>query len=124
MDLHCFYAYTWPFKIIDNVVYKTPLQVSGGVLCFHVDCPFVCPSDRSLYSVRPSVRISFPFDSLSIYKRISFKFCLCICTNNVSLGIVNGQLSIIYHRVMALVNVQKWFLASSLAFLAFLFGVS
>ena len=56
-------------------------------------------------NVRPSVHTSFPFDSLSIYKRISFKFCICICTNNVSLGIVNGQISIIYHRVMALVNV-------------------
>ena len=39
-----FYAYTWPFKIIDNVVYYTPPQVSGGVLCFHVGCPCVCPS--------------------------------------------------------------------------------
>ena len=47
-------------------------------------------SVRSLY-VRPSVRTSFPFDSLSIYKRISFKFCICICTNNVSLGIVIGD---------------------------------
>ena len=63
--------------------------------------------------VRLSARTSFPFDSLSIYKRISFKFCICICTNTVSLGIVNGLISIIYHRVMALVNVQKWFLASS-----------
>ena len=66
----------------------------------------VCPSVRSLY-VRPSVRTSFPFDSLSIHERISFKFCICICTNNVSLGIVNWQISIIYHRVTALVNVQK-----------------
>ena len=46
-----FYAYTWPFKIIDNVVYYTPPQVSGGVLCFHVGCPCVCPS------VRPSTEI-------------------------------------------------------------------
>ena len=69
-------------------------------------------------SVRPSVvitsvRTSFPFDYLSIYKWISFKFCICICTNNVSLGIVNGQISIIFHSVMALVNVQKMVLASS-----------
>ena len=42
--------------------------------------------------VRPSVRTSFPFDNLSIYKRISFKFCICIRTNNVSLGVVNGQI--------------------------------
>ena len=59
-------------------------------------------------SVRsPFVRPSFPFDTLSIYKRDLFKFCICICAKNVSLGIVNGQISIIYHRVMALVNGQK-----------------
>ena len=63
-------------------------------------------------SVRPSVRspyvrTSFPFDNLSIYERISFEFCVCICIKNISLGIVNGQSSIIYHRVMALVNGQK-----------------
>ena len=38
---------------------------------------------------------------------------MCIGTNNVSLGIVNGQISIICHGVMALVNVKKWFLACS-----------
>ena len=101
-----FYAIAWPFKIIDNVVYYTPPQVSGGVLCFHVGCPCVCPSVHRLY-IRPSVCTSFPFDSLSIYKRIPFKFCICICTINVSLGIVNGQILIIFHRGMALVNVQK-----------------
>ena len=58
-------------------------------------------------SVHPSVRTSFPFDNLSIYKRISFKFCICICIKNVSLGIVNGQILVIYHRVLALVNGQK-----------------
>ena len=57
--------------------------------------------------VRTSVRTSFPFDNLSIYQRISFIFCICTCSNNVSLGIVNGQISIINHRVMALVNVPK-----------------
>ena len=50
-------------------------------------------------------------NNLSIYKRFSFKFCIYICTNNVPLGIVNGQISIIYHRVLALVNVRN--LASS-----------
>ena len=64
-------------------------------------------------SIRPSFRNSFPFGNFSIYKRISFKFCICICTKNASLGNGNGQISIIYHSVMALVNVQKWFLASS-----------
>ena len=42
--------------------------------------------------VRTSVRTSFPFDNLSIYKLILFKFCICICASNVSLGIVNGQI--------------------------------
>ena len=97
MDLHCFYAYTWPFKIVNNVIYYTPP---------HVSCPCVCPSVRNLY-VRLSVRTSFTFDSLNIYKWISFKFCICICTNNVSFEIVNGQISMIYHRVMALFNVQE-----------------
>ena len=93
-----FYAYTWPFKIIDNVVYYTPPQVSGWVLWGYMAgyMAAVFPSVRCLY-VHPSVRTSFPIDSLSIYKRISFKVCICICTNNVSLGIVNGQISIIYH---------------------------
>ena len=41
-----FYACTWPFKIIDIVVYYIPPQVSGGVLYFHVGCPCVRPSVR------------------------------------------------------------------------------
>ena len=66
-------------------------------------------------SVCPPVRTLFALDNLSIYKQISFKFCICICTNNVPLAIVNGQISIIYHRVLALVNIRKKkkFLASS-----------
>ena len=58
-------------------------------------------------SVCLSIRTMFPFDNLSICKQISFKFSICICANNVSLGIVNGQILIIYHKVMELVNVQK-----------------
>ena len=64
----------------------------------------VRPSVRSSV-VRTSVRTSFPFDNLSTRKQISFKLCICICTNNGSLVIVNGQISKIYHRGMALVNV-------------------
>ena len=78
--------------------------------------PSECLSVRSMY-----VRTSFPFDYLSIYERISFKFCVCICTNNISFGIVNVQISIIYHRVMALVNVQKMFFLYQVPCL---FGVS
>ena len=66
--------------------------------------------------VYPSIcHTSFPFNNLSIYQRISFKFCICFCTINVLFVLgINGQISIIYHRVMALVNVKKMiFLASS-----------
>ena len=59
--------------------------------------------------IRTSIRTSFPSDNLCILKQISFKFCRSICTNNASLGIVNGQIIVIYHRVMALANVQKCF---------------
>ena len=84
--------------------YYTPPHISGGVLSFHIGRPCVRPSVRS-----PYVRTSFPFDNFSICKQISFKFCICICIKNVSLGIVNVQISIIYHRGMALVNGQKMF---------------
>ena len=70
------------------------------------ECLSFYSSARSPY-VRPSVHTSFPFDNLSIYKRISFKFCICICIKNVSIVIVNGPISIICYRVMALVNGQK-----------------
>ena len=62
--------------------------------------PFICNAD-----VRPSA--FFPFHNFSIYKQISFKFCICICTNNVLFGIVIRQFLMIYYTVMALVNVQK-----------------
>ena len=51
-----------------------------------------------------SVCTSFLLDNLGIFKWISFKFCICICTNSVSLWIVNFNN---FHRVMALVNIQK-----------------
>ena len=85
------------YRLFITLTFYTPPHVSGGVLCFHVGRPCVCPS----------VRVSFPFDNLNIYKPIPFKFCVCIDTNNVLLAIINGLISIIYHRVMALVNVQK-----------------
>ena len=50
------------------------------------------------------MHISFPFNSLNIYERIKFRFCICICTKNVSLGIIDGQTN---GRLMALLNVQK-----------------
>ena len=52
-------------------------------------CLSVCLSVHSMY-VHPST-LRFRLIT-SIYKWISFKFCLCICSNNVSLGIVNGQI--------------------------------
>ena len=111
------------FKIVKKIYVKSSLQnlkdlmnsfifishqtlVAGYyvfrlAVCVSVHLSF-CPSVRS-----PYIPTLFPFDNLSIYKQISFKFCICICTKNVSLGIVNGQISIIYHRVMAFVNGQK-----------------
>ena len=44
------YAYTWPFKISDNMVYNAPPKVSGGLLSLLL---------AVRVSVRPSVRIRF-----------------------------------------------------------------
>ena len=95
-----------PFCILD--AFYTPPRVS----------PCVCPSARSTYvllSAGPSLHpFVLRFRSItSIYKRSSFRFCICICTKNVSLGVVNEQILIISDRVMPLVNVQKRVLASS-----------
>ena len=74
-----------------------------------------------MFSHRPSVRLSthpsvHPYVTLPHFVSVQhlmylltdfIQICICICTNNVLLGIVNGQISIIYHRVLALVNVQK-----------------
>ena len=69
-------------------------------VCLSV-CPSVCP-----YVVLPHfVSVQQLMHLLTDFIQI----CICIRTNNVSLGIVNGQILIIYHRVMALVNVQKRF---------------
>ena len=67
-------------------------HVSGGLLYFTL---------AALLSVRPfivhmSIHASFPFDNLSMYQWISLKFFICNCSNNISLGIVYGQISIIY----------------------------
>ena len=59
----------------------------------------VHPSFRSTY-----LRTLFSFYNSNIYQQIQFKFCICICTKNVSLGIVNGLIDK-YHRVIALFNV-------------------
>ena len=68
-----------------------------------------------------SIRTLFPLDNWSTYLWISFKLCICIHTNTVSLGIVNGQISIIHHRVVALVSIyKKWFWP----LVPLLFGVS
>ena len=87
------------FSIKTYIVTLHPNRLAKTVLmCQSVHLSVVCSS----------VRTSFPFDNLSIYKRISFKFCICVCIKNVSLGIDNGQISIIYHRVMALVSGQYY----------------
>ena len=61
------------------IVHRHKLVAGNYVSRWLSLCLSVCSSVRSLY-IRPSVRTSFPFDSLSIYKRISFRFCICICT--------------------------------------------
>ena len=90
---------------------KMPLYIhtvnfftSGRVLqvYFHRGNSYICPSIHNKY-----VCISFPFANLSIYQQISFNICRCIYTKNGSLGIINGQILIISHRVMALFSVQK-----------------
>ena len=73
--------------------------------------------------VRLSVRTLFPVDNvcidliiychLLVSNLIAFKFCIRISTNNISLRTVNRQISRIYNRVIALVNVQKMVFASS-----------
>ena len=68
--------------------------------------PSVCLSIRPsvvCMSVRPS---ALRFRSITYVFITDFKLCICICTNNVPLGIVNGQILIINRRVMALYNVQ------------------
>ena len=91
-----------------TLTYYNPPHVRGGVdsmfLTLSIRVP-VRPSIRSKY-VRPFV-LRFLSITYVFYKRISFKFCICICSNNYSLGIINGKISMINHRVMALVNVQK-----------------
>ena len=93
----------------------------AGYYLFTLAIPVsVSPSVRPSV-VCPSVHTSFLLDNFRIYKRISFKFCICICTKNVLLGIVNGQISIIYHKVRALAKVTKY---GFWPLLPLLFGVS
>ena len=81
----------WPYftRYIDSIFIPLHTLVAGYyvfTLAVHVSAhPFVC----SPYIRLSALRTLFPFDNLSIYKRISFTFCICICTNNVSLGIVD-----------------------------------
>ena len=71
---------------LEYVHFFTPPHVNGGVLCFNVGRPCVCPSVRRPSVVRTS---ALRFRSIT------------------SVSIVNGQISIICHTVMALVNGQK-----------------
>ena len=106
---------------LPSYCFYTPPHVSGGVLCFHVGRPCVCPSVRSCVRspyVRPA---ALRFRSItSIYKRISFKFCTCICIKNVSLGIVNGEISIFITELWHLSMVKNGFCP----LVPLLFGVS
>ena len=93
------------FKVL---AFYTPPHVSGGVLCFPAGCPCVRPSVRTyVLSVRPTVSTSFPFDNLSIYQRIFFRLGMCIGLGKISVGIVNGQISMSSDGVIALGMVFK-----------------
>ena len=91
------------FNIIISPFLYTPPHDSGGVLWFHVGrpCVFVCPPIGRT-SIRPSVRISFPDDNLSKYKWIFTKFGLYIDIVKIWFGIVNGQISSNFDRVISL----------------------
>ena len=85
-----------------NLIPCDTLVVGYYVFCLSLVCRlYLCPSALHFCLIK------------SIYQWISFKFCICICTNKVSLWIVDGQISIIYHRVVALVSIQKMVFASS-----------
>ena len=61
------------------------------------------------FTACPSVHTLFLFENLSIYQRISLKFGICICLDNILLGILAVQILIISDRIMA----QKWVMATS-----------
>ena len=68
----------------------TPPHDSGGVLCFHVGCPCVCPS-----VVCPSVRFSLPDDNLSKHQWIFTKLSMCIDIVEICLGLLMGK----FHQI-------------------------
>ena len=94
-------------KIISS--FYTPSHVSGEVLFFHIGHSYVCPSvslSVCSTSVRPSALHFRSITSVFIngfHSNCAHKFI-------PTLEIVNGQILIIYHRVMKLVNARKMFL--------------
>ena len=67
----------------------------------------MCPIP--MFSVCPCVHTLFDNLSTGIYQWISLKFWICICIDNVLLGIIAVQIFIISDRAMA----QKWVMATS-----------
>ena len=105
MDLHCF-MHIHGHSRLSTMWYIIPRhKLVAGYHVFTLAVRVsVRPSVRSLY-VRPS---ALRFRSIAKVFINGFHSNFAgICTNNVSLGSVNGHISIIYHIVMALVNVQK-----------------
>ena len=77
------------------LLFYTPPHASGGVLCFHVGRPSVCPSVS-----RTSVRFSFPDDNLSKHQWIFTKLGMCI-DMEIWFGIANGQIPSIFKMFSA-----------------------
>ena len=100
---------TFYIKLISSFLYPTTCFCHtlvagyyGFILAVHLS--LVTPS------VCLSIHTSFLYDNISIYQQISFRFGICICTKNVMLRIVNGQILIISDRGMALVSVPFYVL--------------
>ena len=70
-------------------------QNSGGVLWFHVGRPCVRPS-----SIHPSIRFSFPDDTLSKHQWIFTKLGMCIDIVEILFEIANGQILSNFYAVI------------------------
>ena len=76
-----FYAYTWPFKIIDNVVCYTPPQVSGGYYVFTL---------AVRVSVRPSA-LRFRSIAKVFINRFHSNFAYVFAPTMSRLGLLMGK---------------------------------
>ena len=65
-------------------------HVIGGVLCFHVGRPCVCPSVCPSV-IRTSVRTSFPFDNIVIINGFHSNFANTFVPTMSCLGLLMGK---------------------------------